>query len=62
MSAYALTFHLVVLPTIAGGFVKSVYGAALLEDAEKAAQEHGGRVVSVCSYGWQFHAGQTFNY
>ena len=61
-NAYRITSHLVVIPTPAGGFIKAVYGAALADDAEKSAAANGGRVVSLSSYGWSFHAGQTFNY
>ena len=57
---YKTTWHLVIVPTEFGLYITSVYGAALLDDAEKKAREVSGFVRSLCSYGLSYHAGQTF--
>ena len=61
-SKYKLTFHLVLIHEFFGTYIKAVYGKALLDDAIESAKQCGGEVRSVSSYGWAFHAGQSFNF
>ncbi len=58
MSNYRLHWFLVVVDTIYGSYINSVYGGALEQDAREKAYKLGGRVIWVAGYGIPYCAGE----